>query len=198
MKRLYKYAVPIITAVLIGLTVVDAFASGSPLEQIRGAVAKVLKVVGDHTLPAEIRKERIHLVMLENFDFEEVSKRVLGKHWQKGEVRARKHEFIPLFTELLEAAYLNLAQIAKVKKIAYQGEELDGEYASVHSTVFLTDKEITVVYRLYRKDNGWKIYDVTAMGVSLIGNYRSQFDRLLTNGSLDGLLKKMERKNIGN
>lgn len=198
MKRSYRYRVPIITTILIGLTVINAFASSSPLEQIRGAVAEMLKVAGDNTLPAEVRKERIHLVMLQNFDFEEVSKRVLGKHWQKGEVRARKHEFIPLFTELLEAAYLNLAQIEKVKKIIYRGEELDGEYASVHSTVFLTDKEITVVYRLYRKDNGWKIYDVTAMGISLIGNYRSQFDRILTNGSLDGLLKRMERKNTSN
>ncbi len=190
-------------AVLLAVMIVPVTLGSTPLqprEQIKAAVESVLETVRNQGLSPEVKKARLHAVLIQNFDFEEASKRALGMHRGKAEVRAKMQEFIPLFVELIESAYVNFTQIEKLGEIIFDREEVGYSQALVHSRIVLTnsDSAIEVVYKLHRQGEEWKIYDVAVMGVSMTGSYRSQFNQIITQHSFEELLKRLKEKELGN
>ncbi len=179
-------------ALLAGL---GAAPVAGPTAQIRGAIDRTIEILKRPDLKSKARAaERRNLLRNEIrpvFDFEEMSKRSLGPNWRQRTPK-EKADFIGLYTELLENAYLGKIESYRGEKIEYVGETIDLPYAVV-KTLIVTAKsqEVRVDYRMIRAGDQWRIYDVVIEGVSLVNNYRSQFSSILQNSSFEGLLTKL-------
>jgi phospholipid transport system substrate-binding protein len=120
--------------------------------------------------------------------------RSLGQNWRPLNPQQRK-EFVSLFTALLEKTYADQIDLYDGQKVVYTGESVDNEYAQVDSRIFdKNGQTYSVVYRLHRVDGKWRIYDVVAENISLVNNYRAQFNRVIAKSSFEELLKSMKQK----
>jgi phospholipid transport system substrate-binding protein len=175
----------------------DAWA-GPPTDQLRTQIDRVVKALEDPELKKENKhKERrafVRKIAEEIFDFTETAKRSLGRHWQQRTPAERK-EFVDLFADLLERSYLSKIELYNGEKILYLGDTVDGDYATVR-TKLLTKQgtEIPVEYRMVRQNDRWIVYDVVIEGVSLVANYRTQFNKIIQTSSYQELVRKMKAK----
>ncbi|MGH7403709.1 MAG: ABC transporter substrate-binding protein [Candidatus Rokuibacteriota bacterium] len=193
----------LVTVVLAGLLVgAPAPAeAGAPTDQLRTSVDHIVKVLEDPALRAEARaKERRAAIRKEAevvFDFGETAKRALGRHWQ-GLSEKDQREFTSLFTDLIERAYISKIERYSGERIAYAAESVDGGLATVR-TRFVTRKgtEIPVDYRMQQRGDRWLVYDVAVEGVSLVNNYRTQFDKIIQTSSYAELVRRMKAAEVG-
>jgi len=142
------------------------------------------------------RKPEILVIIDEYFNFDEMAKRALGRPW-KDQSPQGQQEFVKLFKQLLFNTYVDRVDsyTGSNERVVYDGEEVEGEYALVKTRVVgYRDADVQVDYRLRLLAGHWKVYDVIVEGVSLVSNYRSQFNSILASESFDGLLKKMRNK----
>jgi len=167
---------------------------------VRETVDAVLAVLQDKSLQGpentEKRREKMRQAVFQRFGFEEMSQRALGPHWQK-RTPAEKKEFTTLFGELLERSYINkIESYTGEQKVLYTKETIDKDgYASVRTEIVIKrDANVEVEYRLLRRDGNWQIYDVVIEGVSLVNNYRTQFNNIVSQESYDALIKKLKLK----
>lgn len=147
---------------------------------------------GDDRARTEIRR-----VALDLFDFDEMSRRTLSRHWA-GRTRAEQIEFVTLFTDLLERSYVARIETYAGEKIAYVGESVDGGYALVRSKIVpqRQRRETAVDYRLHRRDGRWKVYDVLIDGVSFVSTYRGEFNRVIRASSYGGLVEALRNRRL--
>ena len=168
--------------------------AASPGEEVRASIDKVLATLKDPRLQKnpEKRREGIKEIIRERFDFGETARRSLGPEWQRRTPEERK-EFVKLFIDFLERAYIST--IEDVESVRDLREKVDGSYAEVKTKV--VDKkglEFSVDYRLHNVNGDWKVYDVVVENVSLVNNYRDQFNRILTRYSYAELIRRMKAK----
>jgi len=170
--------------------------AGAPTERIRGTIDRAIGILKDPAMQAEKRRtERRNLLrktIAPAFDFEEMARRSLGPNW-RGRTGDERTRFAVLFRELLENSYLGKIESYRGEEIRYVREDLDEPYAQV-STLIVTDtgQEIPVNYRLLEKDAaGYRIYDVVIEGISLVGNYRSQFNDILRKSSFGEMMERL-------
>ncbi len=174
--------------------------AGAPTDQLKASVDQIVKVLEDPGLKAESKaKDRRAAIRKEAevvFDFNETAKRALGRHWQSLSEQDRQ-EFTGLFTDLIERAYIQKIERYSGERIAYAGETIDGSLATVR-TRFVTKQgtEIPVDYRMQQRGDRWFVYDVSVEGVSLINNYRTQFDKIIQTSSYAELVRKMKAAEI--
>ena len=176
-----------IAAVLALTTIADA---AEPTEALKARIDRVLVLLeGPGDQRAEIRK-----VAEEIFDFEEMSRRALGPHWNARSPHERR-EFVGLFTDLLERSYLARVESGRGGKVFYTGETVSGDEATVRTRIVTQQRaEIPVDYRMQRKDGRWQIYDVNIEGISLINNYRSQFNAVIQSSTYAALVERLRSK----
>ena len=183
----------------LALAAVAAWA-GPATDQVEAAVDRVLKIVQDPALQkpanAEKRRTEIRETARSIFDFEEMGKRALARHWAARTPEQRKR-FTELFTDLLEASYVDKIEGYGGEKIVYVPELADGDTVTVRSKVVTKrGTEIPIDYRMQKDGARYKVYDVTIEGVSLVSNYRTQFNKIITQSSYEELVKKMEQKQL--
>ena len=130
----------------------------------------------------------------EIFDVAETAKRALARHWAS-RTAAEREEFTQLFADLLESTYIARIEQYGGERIKYTHETIDGDNAIVRARV-VTKKgtEVPVESRLLRRGDRWLIYDVLIENVSLIANYRSQFDRIVRTSSYEELVRRLKSK----
>jgi phospholipid transport system substrate-binding protein len=168
-----------------------------PLELVKGSVSRVLAIVqAPHVADGGPRRAEIRRVAQRLFDFDEMSRLTLARHWKHRSVQERE-EFVRLFTDLLERSYLTTIENYAGEKITLLGESISGPYAQVRSRI-ITDRrvEISIEYRLLQSGGQWAVYDVLLDGVSLVSNYRSQFNSIIRTSSFSELLAKLSSKQI--
>lgn len=176
-----------------------ALATLSPKEQIKTTVDKVLNILKDPKYKgkdnAQKRRTALRNEISKVFDFEEMSKRSLGIYWRERTPQEKK-EFVELYKDLLERSYSGKIESYSDEKILYQDEKIENnKYAEVKTKIITTDKkEIPIDYKLYFNGKEWKVYDVVIEGVSLVSNYRSQFNKIIRNQSYQELVKRMKTK----
>jgi phospholipid transport system substrate-binding protein len=198
MHRMIRRTLTSVAALPFLLAPAPALA-GAPTDQLKSSVDQVIKVLEDTSLKAEgsadKRRAAIREAAGKTFDFGEAAKRSLGKHWQSLSEQDRQ-EFTTLFADLLERGYVTRIEEYSGEKIAYTGDNVDGDAATV-KTKFTTKKgtEIPVDYRMLRKGDRWLVYDVTIEGLSLVSNYRGQFNKIIETSSYQDLVKKMKARN---
>jgi phospholipid transport system substrate-binding protein len=172
--------------------------AATPTETVKTTVDKVILVLNDPSLkgPAKEkeRRARIRAAVLNVFDFNEMAKRSLGQYWKKRSEGERK-EFVNLFSDLLERSYINRIEGYSGEKIVYENETLEDDYAVV-KTRFITKRreEIPVNYKLLKEDGNWGVYDLVIENVSLVNNYRTQFNKIIRTSSYQELVRKMQNK----
>jgi len=153
----------------------------------------VISVLEKKTLNEEAKKKEIVEIVTPMFNFSLMSKLTLGKkHWP-GLTKDQKEKFIELFTKRLKDSYLDKMMLYSDEKIEYK--EPVQIKKKVHIPTILTSKDnkISMLYKLYKSKQTWRIYDIEVQGVSLISTYRSQFDEILRNKTIDDLLVKLEK-----
>lgn len=172
-----------------------------PREAVQGAVARVIQVLhegGADRFGPEYPRHRaeIRKVAHELFDFDEMARRALSRHWVQRSAQERA-EFVGLFTDLLERSYIGKIEAYSGEKIVYLGESIDGNYASVRSRVTTKRQTDTSLdYRLYQTEGRWKVYDLLIDGVSFVATYRSEFNRIIRLSSYSSLIDQMRKKRI--
>ena len=185
-------------SILLFFGIVRLVAASEPLELVKLAAEKAILVLKDPQLQAkEKKKERLdRLKEIANpiFDYEEMAKRTLGPHWRR-RTPAEQQEFVKLFRDFLEKIYSDRVDLYAGQKVIFSRESLDNDFAQVDS-VFVTPKgeEIAVVYRLRRADGKWRVYDAILENISIVNNYRSQFDRVITKSSYEELKRMLKEK----
>jgi len=185
--------------VLLVLTLCSANGNaGLPTDQIKSTVDKALIVLKDPRLKptarVKERRDQLRQILFARFDFTEMAKRALGSNWRR-RTPQEQEEFVRLFTDVLERTYAEIIESYSDEKIMYIYERIDGTYADVASKI-LTSKgdEYSINYKAHLISNEWKVYDVVAENISLVNNYRSQFNRVIANASYEELVRRLRDK----
>lgn len=173
-------------------------AAGLPTEQLRGSVERVLKTLEDPTLRGEARaaerRVAVRKIANEIFDFAEIAKRSMARHWQPLS-EPQRNEFVGLFADLLERSYISKIDTYGGEKIQYTAERMDGEFATVSTRIITKNgTEVPVDYRMIKRADRWLVFDVSIEGVSLVSNYRTQFNKIIQTTSYTELISKLRNK----
>ena len=191
-----------VVAVVVVSLLAGVAGAGEPLDRIRETVTDVLAVLEDETLQSpenqKLRREKLRQAVYQRFGFEEMARRSLGRHWRDLNAEQRQ-EFVGLFSDLLERSYIGRIEgTGAGSQVDYPRETIDEEgFASVLTLITNSlGSQIDVEYRLLQRDGGtpWEVYDVVIEGVSLINNYRTQFNNVIHRTSYDGLVKQLRLK----
>jgi phospholipid transport system substrate-binding protein len=180
-------------------------APADPMTVIKTGLDQVVAVFNDQRMPLSQRREKLRSMSLRYFDFDIMAKSALGYHW-RDLTPAQRAQFVPLFTEFIQDAYLSKLEQATVEKIRQEAQSADvrflkriyfsADYAEVFTTVSLHDQKdpLQVNYLMYQKDGQWRVYDVTVEAISLIANYRNQFNRIINNQGYTTLIADLQAK----
>ena len=190
----------IVLVLLLLIAFPDPSKAGIPSDQIRQTADKVLMILKDPGLKAPDKKQhrwdQLRQVIVERFDFNEMAKRSLGQHWQRRSPEEQR-QFAQLFTDLLERSYADQIESFNGEKIVYGREAQDKDHAEVDTKVVSSKgEEYSVNYKLHTAGREWKVYDVVIENISVVSNYRSQFNRVLATSNFEELLRKLQGKNF--
>lgn len=193
----YSVFVLLLTSWLSGGAAAIALAAPDPTEQMRPYVDKIVGILTDPTLQGQEnstkRRETVMNIVRERFDFEEMSKRVLGSQWRQlsgGE----QDQFVDLFTKLLEHAYIGKIEDYSKQKVVFKGQRIKDGRAQVDTELVDKDVVIPVSYIMILKGSDWMGYDIVVEGVSLIRNYMEQFREIIRKDGYPSLVKQIEDK----
>jgi phospholipid transport system substrate-binding protein len=172
--------------------------AGVPTEEIRTAIDQGIEILKSAKLDNNKQRSQVinqlREIVYTRFDFEEMAKRSLGSHWRRLNPQQQK-EFVSAFTELLETTYADKIDLYEGQQVEYIGETIDKNYAEVNTRVIGKNRQTyTVDYKLHEIGGKWRIYDVIAENISLVNNYRSQFNRVIVNSSIEELIKRIRQK----
>ena len=170
----------------------------SPTVEIKSTVDQVIQILTNPQLQGEGKKQerrkRLREVIFVRFDFQEMAQRSLGAHWQR-RTPEEQAEFIKVFSDLLEKTYVDKIESYNNEKFIYANERIDGPYAEVSSKMRTSKgEEFTINYKLHRVGEDWRVYDLVIENISLINNYRSQFNRILTGSGFNELVSRIKAK----
>ena len=184
------------TAVFVAPTI-----AASAREEVQTAIEKATAVLNDPNLKSEAKKsqriEQLRQLLFPKFDFAEMAKRSLGLNWQK-RTPQEQEEFVKVFTELIENSYMETIDSYNGQKVKVVGDKQDNNFAEVDTKIVNNKgEEFSVAYKLLQSGGDWKIYDVVIEDVSVVNNYRSQFNRVIARSSFADLLQKMKDKQFG-
>ena len=185
-------------AVGLAVTAASPAVAGAPTEQLRGAVDRVLKTLEDPSLKGggkiNDRRAAVRKIANEIFDFGEIAKRSLARHWQPLS-EAQRSEFVGLFADLLERSYISKIETYGGEKIQYTAEKVDGDFATVSTRIVTKNgTEVPIDYRMTKRADRWLVYDVSIEGVSLVSSYRTQFNKIIQTSSYNDLVAKLRTK----
>jgi phospholipid transport system substrate-binding protein len=198
MTNLYKLTLILgLGTILVVGTVGTGFSASPAGEQVKATIDQVMEVLRDPKLQgagkkAE-RREKLRQIVLPRFDFAEMGKRALGNNWNR--YPDKQGEFVTAFTQLLEDTYADQIEAANGEKVVYLNERTEKDYSEVDTKVISSKGEETpMTYKLHPVGSDWKVFDIVVENISIVNNYRSQFNRVLSNASLDELIKRIKEK----
>lgn len=174
-------------------------AAASITNDIKRTVDEIIQIVSDKEMKKNANEQKRRTAIKKSlstiFNHEEMAKRSLGKHWNQRSPAERK-QFVDLFASLLENSYASKIESYNNEKVVYTKELIDGDYAEIKSKIINQKQdEFTVDYRLQKESGGkWMVYDVVIEGVSLVSNYRTQFNKIISANGYPELVKKLQTK----
>jgi phospholipid transport system substrate-binding protein len=192
MTQVLALAVVVVALLLGG---VAAALAGVPTETVRDYTDAVVRVLEDPALKTDDRRaERraaVRKIAIDIFDVQETARRALGHHWQQRTPQERE-EFVQLVADLLERTYIDKIDLFGGERLKFTEEKVDGEHAVVRAKVVTKQgTEVPVEARMLNRTGRWQIYDIVIENISLIGNYRSQFDRIIRSSSYGELARRL-------
>lgn len=139
------------------------------------------------------RRKLLEQVIAGRFDYREMARRSLPKQW-KAMTEAEQKEFVDLFQSFLSSSYADKIEGYAGEEVQYLAERLEGDYAEVRTKLASEKTEIPIDYRLMGKSGDWFVYDMIADGVSLVKNYRGQFDKIIRESGYPDLVEELRKK----
>ena len=176
--------------------ITPARADDDPMPVVKTTVDQALGVLRDTSTPLAQRQDKLRQIVAQTFDFTEMSKSALGYHWKQLTPQQQK-EFTDAFIAFIEDSYLSKINDYRGQQVAFKGARNDGpQYAQVNTDIVQPNggDPIHVNYLLLKEDSTWKIYDVAVDSISIIANYRNQFNRVMNNKGYDTLIKDLKSK----
>ncbi len=172
--------------------------AGAATDQLKGAIDRVVATLDSPALKGDgkvlERRTAVRKIANEIFDFNEIARRSLGRYWQPL-TEPQRTEFVFLFGDLLERSYISKIELYGGEKIVYSGERVEADLATVSTRIMTKNgTEVPVDYRLFKRGDRWMIYDVSVEGISLVSNYRTQFNKIIQTNGYNGLVEKMRTK----
>jgi len=194
----HRLATWVTFATIIILSAPNFSQAGDPTERIRFVVEQGIEILNETKLQSKNGKrvylDRLREVVFPLFNFPEMAKRSLGFHWRQLSTEDRQ-EYVTLFTNLLERSYAGKIDLYDGETVIFLGEAVEDNYARVDSKIVSKrGEEFSVDYKLLRTNGDWRIYDVVVEHISLVNNYRSQFNRVISNSSYEDLIKRINQK----
>ena len=181
----------------LGATSMPTYAATGPTVAVKETIDEVIRLVTDEELKkAENLSNRRTLLqgaIGQHFSFSEMAKRSLAAHW-KGLSEREHHEFVLLFKALLTKAYAKKIESYSDQEFQYNKERLKNSFAEVQTKIISGQSEFPLDYRMIQKNDTWYVYDVVVNGVSMVKNYRSQFDRIIRRSSYENLVVTLREK----
>jgi phospholipid transport system substrate-binding protein len=171
--------------------------AAEPTNQLREGVDRVIRILRDPELKGDKhlheRRAAIALAAGEIFDFGEMAKRSLAQHWDK-RTPAEQNEFVLVFTALIQRSYISkVDQQDAARRMTYRGETVDGDHAVVQTSIALNNgSEMPLEYRMHNPRDHWQVYDLSIDGISLVANYRSQFNKIIRTSSYETLVARLK------
>lgn len=190
---------PFLVAPLLACALLASAAhAGEPTEQLRAGINGVLEVLRNPDIKGPLqkaeRRRRIRKIIHQYFDFREMSMRSLARRWKK-RTEAERSEFTRLFSHLMERNYASKLESYTDERILFVKEVSDEEFARVDTRVLRKDGQpVDIVYRMHRVSGGWRVYDVSVEGISLLKNYRDQFRSIIRRTSFANLVRILRAK----
>jgi len=173
-------------------------AAESAKEQLQGTIDHVFEVLQTIRSPLDIDKNRnaLRQILLTRFDFAAMAQQSLGNRWS--ELNAKEAEFVSAFTDFVENGYMGTLGSYRGEKVVYDRDWVDGEAAEVDTRVVGGEgAPIKIGYKLHLTGGQWMVHDAVIDDVSAVGNYRSQFARILKTVSLEELIQRLRAKPSG-
>jgi phospholipid transport system substrate-binding protein len=190
---------------LVAYTYTIAFGSEdrtleSPTDVVRSTLNEVFRILEDRQLkdPAKLipRRHMLEGVIASRFDYAEMSKRALAAHWTPL-TTAERAEFVELFKSFLSDRYAEKIESYAGEQVSYLSERIEGNYAEVRTELRSSKIGFPMDYRLHVKDGTWHAYDLVVDGVSLVRNYRSQFEKIIYKSSYQELVRRLRERTVG-
>jgi phospholipid transport system substrate-binding protein len=175
----------------------SATAAETPKAQLQATVERIMEVFKTFKSAEDYPKNqgRPRQILSARFDFAEMARRSLGTQWNNLQGKQKQGEFVSAFTQFVEASYLGQMGSYRGEKIVYGRERVENKFAEVETQVVGGEgAPLDVHYMLHLVGKEWRVYDIVIDQVSVVNNYRSQFNRILQTASLDELLKKLREK----
>ena len=176
-----------------------AAGSESPTEAVRGTITQVIQILEDPALkdPAKLlpRRRMLAEAIASRFDYAEMSRRSLATEW-KPLTTAERTEFVEAFKGFLIDRYAERIEGYGGEQVEYLSERIEGAYAEVRTELVSDKTTIPVDYRLHMNESRWHAYDLVVDGISLVKNYRSQFQKIIRESSYQELVKKLRERTI--
>ena len=196
-RKMRQFEICIFTFMLSVASLTRAQA-GAPLDLVRTTVDRAIQILKDPKLSSPDKKnervDRLREALDAIFDYEEMAKRALGYHWRQ-RTPPEQEEFVKLFREFLQRVYSDKIGLYGGEQVRFGREVIDNEFAQVESTIIQPKgEEIAVVYKLRQVNGQWKVYDAIVENISIVNNYRSQFDRVISSSSYEALVKRLRGK----
>jgi len=169
-----------------------------PRAELKETIDKVLDVLNNPAFKGDenrkVRRQKLSEIIHPRFDFAEMAKRSLARHWRR-RTPEQKKEFVGVFSDLIERSYVEKIESYSNEKITYPLERVEERFAEVKTKVVAkSGRDIPIDYRLHKTPTGWRVYDVVIEGVSLVSNYRSQFKRIIRKDSYEDLMRRMKSR----
>ncbi len=195
--------VRLVALALLGSLAVTVSSPGAeaPMVAVRETVGQVLRILDDPALkdPAKHtqRRRMLEEIAAERFDYAEMAKRVLGGYW-KPLTETQRKEFVEVYKSFLSDKYAGRIEdyTGRKQEASYLTERIEGSYAEVRTELRSDKTTLPMDYRLVLKDGRWSAYDIIIDGVSLVSNYRSQFQKIIRDSSYEELVNKLRERAI--
>lgn len=190
---------PALLATLLALAVMGgaqaSYADTSPLQSTQEFVNQALKIMADKQTPVADRKRQLRALIEPRFDFTEMARQALGRHWRSLKPDQRQ-DFADVFKGFMESAYLSRIGDYSGQRVEFvKQSSLGAGYAQVNSNIVQVGKPpIPVNYLLEQTDGNWRVYDVTVDNISIIQNYQNQFNRVINENGFEKLLADLKAK----
>lgn len=195
-RRLAIARALVIVCAAVALAAVPTTRAGAatPTAELKRYTDRVLEVLRTPNLSPAQRRAMVRDLAIEAFDMTETARRALGPHWQRRTPEERE-EFVKVFRDLLEETYVSRIDEYGGERVEYTGERVDGESAVVRANIVTkSGTAVPVESRLLQKGGHWLVYDILVENVSLVGNYRAQFDRVIRSSSYEDLVKRLKQR----
>jgi len=171
------------------------------MEAVRQTLTQVLRILDDPSLKNQAkhaqRRRMLEEIAADRFDYGEMSRRVLGSYW-KPMTETQRKEFVEVYKSFLSDKYAGRIEdyTGRKQEASYLNERIEGSYAEVRTELRSDKTTLPMDYRLLMKDGRWSAYDIIIDGVSLVSNYRSQFQKIIRESSYEELVKKLRERTM--